>query len=172
MNEPKQSHKKTLYQYIGVEPIATENEISQACKNRIAHCEALLAKGEPQAANMLMILKDAQRVLLDIEKKREYDQKLKEREFHLKESETQFASKDETSLQVHGKHTKIPLESLFLIENKKDKYQSKIIQCFNIFIVKLKNKLFNANDKKVALLKYCSSIIFAILITALSVYYL
>jgi curved DNA-binding protein CbpA len=68
--------KKTLYQYLEVEPTASAEEIIQICQKRIDQYEALKEKGEPKAASLLLILKDAQRVLLDPEKRQLYDLKL------------------------------------------------------------------------------------------------
>ena len=68
--------KKTLYQYLEVEPKASAEEILLICQKRIDYYEALNKIGEPKAASLLLILKDAQRVLLDPQKRQLYDLKL------------------------------------------------------------------------------------------------
>lgn len=68
--------KKTLYDYVGIAQTASEDEIIRSYKRQMAHYNALLQKGDPSAKSMILILNDANRVLLDPIKRFEYDNKI------------------------------------------------------------------------------------------------
>lgn len=69
--------KKTLYQHLGVSPTASIEEISLVLQKFRDRYDALERADHSQAASLLFIINDAQRLLLDSEQRKAYDQKLK-----------------------------------------------------------------------------------------------